>query len=85
MLQPIVGFNTAILVGVVSNPISGEVGAAAAMDAVRGLLQARLFQTPSAGRWVLQRNLFLGHDSNCAVFQTPSAGRWVLQLGTSAP
>ncbi len=37
------------------------------------------FQTPSAGRWVLQ----LGHNNLATnwtcTFQTPSAGRWVLQ------
>ncbi len=37
----------------VSNPISGEVGAAALFFAVPWLM-ARRFQTPSAGRWVLQ-------------------------------
>ncbi len=37
------------------------------------------FQTPSAGRWVLQRKtaeFVVRHET---VFQTPSAGRWVLQ------
>ncbi len=40
-------------VGAVSNPISGEVGAAAMMF-LRRFPRVRSFQTPSAGRWVLQ-------------------------------
>ncbi len=39
----------------VSNPISGEVGAAATGVSVVAWLQGPAFQTPSAGRWVLQR------------------------------
>ena len=39
----------------VSNPISGEVGAAAAVKAEeRKKRELAKFQTPSAGRWVLQ-------------------------------
>ncbi len=38
----------------VSNPISGEVGAAAAGGVDGGESHACQFQTPSAGRWVLQ-------------------------------
>ncbi len=40
--------------GVVSNPISGEVGAAAVKKADNTLTAKEKFQTPSAGRWVLQ-------------------------------
>ncbi len=59
--------------GSVSNPISGEVGAAA------GLLQARLsdiveFQTPSAGRWVLQPLLATAHDNAEATVSNPISG-----------
>ncbi len=45
----------------VSNPISGEVGAAAS-EIETFLNELGVFQTPSAGRWVLQRNhlLWLG-------------------------
>ncbi len=39
----------------VSNPISGEVGAAAVAGGPRDLHVEPWFQTPSAGRWVLQR------------------------------
>ncbi len=39
------------------------------------------FQTPSAGRWVLQLEQFvLVIAEKMGKFQTPSAGRWVLQL-----
>ena len=45
-----------VLAIIVSNPISGEVGAAACQnDADRD--NQNKFQTPSAGRWVLQRGL----------------------------
>ncbi len=40
---------------VVSNPISGEVGAAAFGCNRLALARRNTFQTPSAGRWVLQR------------------------------
>ncbi len=40
----------------VSNPISGEVGAAARKVQVNSLHGGARFQTPSAGRWVLQRH-----------------------------
>ena len=39
----------------VSNPISGEVGAAAGMAFAWGQGDLGMFQTPSAGRWVLQQ------------------------------
>ncbi len=71
---------------VVSNPISGEVGAAA--GSVQFVLDesAAMFQTPSAGRWVLQLDLFWGHKRKLSkMFQTPSAGRWVLQRGFFNP
>ena len=38
----------------VSNPISGEVGAAARSQVTWQVIGMALFQTPSAGRWVLQ-------------------------------
>ncbi len=39
------------------------------------------FQTPSAGRWVLQQLVVLRAPASPKCwFQTPSAGRWVLQL-----
>ncbi len=62
----------------VSNPISGEVGAAAPLRCWHGLLGQR-FQTPSAGRWVLQRPSTATSLPSLRKFQTPSAGRWVLQ------
>ncbi len=37
------------------------------------------FQTPSAGRWVLQLDRRYQAFTGQVVFQTPSAGRWVLQ------
>ncbi len=40
----------------VSNPISGEVGAAAEVTLVKVAAISDEFQTPSAGRWVLQRS-----------------------------
>ncbi len=43
------------LITLVSNPISGEVGAAARAVQGRGRSGSVRFQTPSAGRWVLQR------------------------------
>ncbi len=89
----------------VSNPISGEVGAAAfgiwnmrsgsrpsfkphqrgsgcCSAEKTSFLANRLcsFQTPSAGRWVLQPG-FPSPSTVCGLFQTPSAGRWVLQHG----
>ncbi len=88
----------------VSNPISGEVGAAAqGRNRSRGRDHHRFkphqrgggccsggiptiafftdseFQTPSAGRWVLQQVRLRGADDRVLQFQTPSAGRWVLQ------
>ncbi len=63
----------------VSNPISGEVGAAAwetLGNAIKGQMK---FQTPSAGRWVLQPAASLWCRRRRPTFQTPSAGRWVLQ------
>ncbi len=39
----------------------------------------RTFQTPSAGRWVLQLIELATVAILAAKFQTPSAGRWVLQ------
>ncbi len=39
-----------------------------------------LFQTPSAGRWVLQRPVAFRVSDAFVKFQTPSAVRWVLQL-----
>ncbi len=87
----------------VSNPISGEVGAAAwalarrrwvrserfkphqrgggccscdPWDAINDRLE---FQTPSAGRWVLQLKAIVSLPTYSQEFQTPSAGRWVLQ------
>ncbi len=44
----------------VSNPISGEVGAAATLLISLVTLGIPLFQTPSAGRWVLQRDYGVG-------------------------
>ena len=42
------------------------------------------FQTPSAGRWVLQRASCVQRLRRLRrAFQTPSAGRWVLQLRDS--
>ncbi len=88
----------------VSNPISGEVGAAARRLAgytmnFRGCFKPHQrgggccskytlpfhqvapleFQTPSAGRWVLQQFFHGNQFSWMDKFQTPSAGRWVLQ------
>ena len=87
----------------VSNPISGEVGAAARLSGFpsaqtagfkphqRGggccssrstkdsTLGSGWFQTPSAGRWVLQLQTFVRLIVGFVTFQTPSAGRWVLQ------
>ena len=37
------------------------------------------FQTPSAGRWVLQLSKIEIATQDSNGFQTPSAGRWVLQ------
>ncbi len=37
------------------------------------------FQTPSAGRWVLQLPAVVIVSAEEQAFQTPSAGRWVLQ------
>ncbi len=91
--------------GGVSNPISGEVGAAAGPHMLPLITTCPMFQTPSAGRWVLQPTLFRvvfwrsrqsfkphQRGGGCCsfledcievnfdlVFQTPSAGRWVLQ------
>ncbi len=62
----------------VSNPISGEVGAAADVSYEIHTLPWTRFQTPSAGRWVLQLGVIVW-GGIAASFQTPSAGRWVLQ------
>ncbi len=63
----------------VSNPISGEVGAAATVMINPCNNQSAMFQTPSAGRWVLQHNMTDNRMNYGVWFQTPSAGRWVLQ------
>ncbi len=62
----------------VSNPISGGVGAAA-VEFYHGDQFTWMFQTPSAGRWVLQLSLAFIGTLAVVLFQTPSAGRWVLQ------
>ncbi len=53
MLQPDLSEGYAALLVQVSNPISGEVGAAAFVDGTPEE-EEFVFQTPSAGRWVLQ-------------------------------
>ncbi len=63
----------------VSNPISGEVGAAACQADCCLWDYEALFQTPSAGRWVLQPLFQIELIVLLTEFQTPSAGRWVLQ------
>ncbi len=63
----------------VSNPISGEVGAAAWDHRPDRVDSEYMFQTPSAGRWVLQLKNIGNLISLYSAFQTPSAGRWVLQ------
>ena len=63
----------------VSNPISGEVGAAAAAVMTAADAVNKMFQTPSAGRWVLQPEVADEVEGLGIQFQTPSAGRWVLQ------
>ena len=63
----------------VSNPISGEVGAAARRNCWT-VVRLDRFQTPSAGRWVLQPHPVRSVQvERLCLFQTPSAGRWVLQ------
>ncbi len=70
-----------MMLAVVSNPISGEVGAAAEKSPFESAV-GQMFQTPSAGRWVLQREISAKAAAEAdAKFQTPSAGRWVLQRG----
>ncbi len=64
----------------VSNPISGEVGAAARVVLYAPPELHSMFQTPSAGRWVLQHQKAWALNMLIGEFQTPSAGRWVLQL-----
>ncbi len=54
VLQPAVKKELNAFVCDVSNPISGEVGAAASSTVTGWQTTARKFQTPSAGRWVLQ-------------------------------
>ncbi len=67
------------LLELVSNPISGEVGAAADSVKIGNMYIQAQFQTPSAGRWVLQLNALAEVAPHAGKFQTPSAGRWVLQ------
>ncbi len=43
------------------------------------IVNGEMFQTPSAGRWVLQPAVKVEVAQRKAEFQTPSAGRWVLQ------
>ncbi len=50
---------------------------------MRSILMSSVFQTPSAGRWVLQLEAMRLLDAATIKFQTPSAGRWVLQLRQS--
>ena len=68
----------------VSNPISGEVGAAAP-EIFAAYSKETVFQTPSAGRWVLQRRRIHVTTKATSTFQTPSAGRWVLQRRSHHP
>ena len=72
-------WQTKIALTPVSNPISGEVGAAAPRYLEGHFRSPCRFQTPSAGRWVLQHALRLPTIHSRIQFQTPSAGRWVLQ------
>ncbi len=55
VLQPMALFKDIVDPAVVSNPISGEVGAAAELAVEIVMEHEDLFQTPSAGRLVLQR------------------------------
>ncbi len=67
MLQPRLSISITRPGRHVSNPISGEVGAAAQLKNKPENLDNLVFQTPSAGRWVLQhpakRVAVLGEDS----------------------
>ncbi len=60
----------------VSNPISGEVGAAACVCCKKPVVLARwqTFQTPSAGRWVLQRGVCLGYLRQVCPVSNPISG-----------
>ncbi len=55
VLQQSTEIINAITTTFVSNPISGEVGAAAGAKVPVFLTHGGVFQTPSAGRWVLQQ------------------------------
>ncbi len=54
-------------------------GCCSYIERVKSLIAEIEFQTPSAGRWVLQRCQELAPAASDRQFQTPSAGRWVLQ------
>ncbi len=58
----------------VSNPISGEVGAAASPEAEVAERIAYRFQTPSAGRWVLQRSMRQRRNSASQSFKPHQRG-----------
>ncbi len=58
----------------VSNPISGEVGAAAWLQALGAQVPLAWFQTPSAGRWVLQPGFNFVHLDNCGRFKPHQRG-----------
>ncbi len=57
----------------VSNPISGEVGAAV-QEVQEWLLFEQEFQTPSAGRWVLQQRASAYRPSSSIAVSNPISG-----------
>ncbi len=62
----------------VSNPISGEVGAAATSRRTP-MVGTRSFKPHQRGGGCCSVDEVTHGDANVATFQTPSAGRWVLQ------
>ncbi len=60
--------------GVVSNPISGEVGAAAGAKVPVFLTHGGVFQTPSAGRWVLQQSTEIINAITTTFVSNPISG-----------
>ena len=79
MLQPVEA-KPAAPKGPVSNPISGEVGAAAMVQVYQVWLDL-LFQTPSAGRWVLQLEMSEFFQTRMGQVSNPISG----EVGAETP
>ncbi len=79
VLQPTATSRLSLRLALVSNPISGEVGAAAFVCAFLSATLIPRFKPHQRGGGCCSYSLSFIEDDLRFMFQTPSAGRWVLQ------